>query len=137
MSGIGTGPEETGRPAWRSGSGRRLLTAEGTRYARIVGRAIGARRRRMGISQAELASRVTDAGYRTSEAAIHSVENGYTGGQARQRPRDVPVDLLMALARTFNCSPVDLLADPCPTCEGWPPPGFTCNHYETGNKEQR
>ena len=135
MTDAEAGPEE---PAvHRNKRGKRPLTPEGTRYAKTVGRAIGARRRRRGITQADLARLVTEAGQQVSEAVIHSVENGYTGGKASQRPRDVSVDLLMALARAFDCSPIDLLAEPCPICEGWPPPGFTCNDCGTVNKEQR
>ncbi|MFE3484800.1 helix-turn-helix domain-containing protein [Streptomyces griseus] len=103
------------------------LTAENTRYARIVGRNITIRRKYLGLSQAQLAAKITEAGFPISETVVHFSEIGRAGKRPENQYRNLSVDQLMAFAAVFECSPLDLLQEACATCQGIPPKGFTCN----------
>lgn len=111
----------------RAHSNRPRLTADTTRYARIVGENVAARRYRLGLTQEQLAEKVTAGGIPMTAGVVFFTEKGSTGGRNNARPRNVSVDQLVAFAEVFGCDPMDLLAAPCPTCEGVPPEGFTCN----------
>jgi transcriptional regulator with XRE-family HTH domain len=80
------------------------------------------RRQAARISARALAEAMTKAGYPISREVISNQESGRVGS--------VSVDFLAASARALGTTGIALLAaflEPCPTCAGRPPVGFTCN----------
>jgi len=61
-------------------------------------------------------------GYPVARAVLANVENG--------RRQEISIDFIVHCARALGVPLANLLPDGplgCPTCEGQPPTGFTCN----------
>ena len=83
-------------------------------------------RTRRGWSAAELARRVTDAGFPVTREVLTNTET---------RSQYVTVDLLVGLAAAFNMKPSELLeSDFCRQCGGEPPVGFECTICGAGRR---
>lgn len=78
------------------------------------------RRKRLGMSQADIAEKMTALGC----PSIYP----QTIGRIELGLRKVSVNDLAALAGVLGFAPGDLLGPlpPCPTCQDAPPAGFTC-----------
>lgn len=77
------------------------------------------RRKRLGMSQADVAGKMAALGERYHPQTVHRIEHG---------ERKVTVNDLVAFASLWGVAPADLLSPPppCPTCQDSPPAGFTC-----------
>jgi transcriptional regulator with XRE-family HTH domain len=76
-------------------------------------------RKRRDMTVADLAERMTKAGYKTDRTLIAHAERGIR--------REISVDWLMAAAEVLNVPPASLLGKPsCEQCYDVPPPGFAC-----------
>ncbi|MFE3202135.1 hypothetical protein [Embleya sp. NPDC059237] len=91
-----------------------------------VARRMRARRKAIQMTLVDQAAAMTEAGYPMSHTGICDIEKGYR--------RDLPIRLIVAAAVALHTRVADLLPDPgsCPTCEGSPPLGFSCNACGSG-----
>lgn len=72
-----------------------------------------------GLTQAALATMITEAGCPTSRAGLAVLEKGHRA--------DPGIDLLVAVSAAFGVPPMTLLAPfQCEACKGEPPAGFRC-----------
>ncbi|MDT9688157.1 hypothetical protein Q5762_07275 [Streptomyces sp. P9(2023)] len=80
-------------------------------------------RRAQKVSALEMANRMTGLGYPIKRSVIANCETG--------RRAEISVDHMVFAARSLELSPATLLVRcgvaKCPTCNGAPPAGFTCN----------
>jgi transcriptional regulator with XRE-family HTH domain len=87
--------------------------------SRLIAR-IRTMRKMRGMSQQQLAERITAAGYRIGRVGIANSEAG-----AR---KELPSDFAFAAATVFGVSVERLLSDvTCTACQDIPPVGFSCN----------
>jgi hypothetical protein len=75
------------------------------------------RRGQGGLSQAEVAAMMVEAGYRWYPQTVHRIEHG-------ERKATVGEALTLASRLAFSLADLNVL---CMACWGNPPEGFTCN----------
>lgn len=117
-SGIVPGAGDLSEPAnWATGA-----SSETSVVTAAVVAELRALRMELKVSAQELADRMTQCGYPIKRSVIANLESG--------RRAEVSVDHVAIAAKALGVDPAAILrrvTDPCPTCKGEPPAGFTCN----------
>lgn len=94
--------------------------------SRIVAANILAHRKSRGWPVRLLSEKLAEEGRPLMESGITKIELG---------SRRVDVDDLVAFAKAFGIEPASMLtAADCDTCNGAPPPGFTCQNCGRGTQ---
>ena len=117
-------PNETPRQV------RKSRTAADTAVSRTVTTNTARLRHARGLTQRALIKIIQNNGHNMHLSALSCIE---LGRHSTRGLRAVTVDELIWIAEAFGVNPSRLLGtNPCPTCDGTPPTGFTCKGCGAG-----